>query len=124
MNPNNLPPTESSATSVTNETIDTDENNTSLTRQKLAERLQNLDSGFSKKEMRNFVDSILDIMGESLLTEHPVKISGFGKLKVKNKAARSGRNPKTTEKLIISRRKVVTFQPSKKLLDSINTSKP
>lgn len=123
MNPNNSPATESSPSKADN-IIDTDDSTPSLTRQKLAERLQNLDASFSKKEMRSFVDSILDIMGESLLTERPVKISGFGKLKVKNKAARSGRNPKTTEKIIISRRKVVTFQPSKKLLDSINASKP
>lgn len=95
----------------------------SLTRAKLVDNLHEQNLGYNKQEMRQFVDSVLGIMTEALLNDDEVKLSGFGKLKTKNKAARIGRNPQTEEQLIISRRKVISFQASKKLIKALNPKK-
>ena len=92
----------------------------SLTRAKLVNILHQQNIGHNKQEIRQYVDAVLDIMGNTLLSDEEVKLSGFGKLKTKNKAARIGRNPKTEEELIISRRKVISFQASKKLINALN----
>ena len=62
---------------------------------------------------------MLDIISTALLQETEVK-SGFGKLKTKHKSARVGRNPQTEEQLIISKRRVVSFQPSRLLTKRLN----
>lgn len=51
----------------------------------------------------------------SLEQGEPVKMSGFGKFELRDKADRPGRNPKTGEEVVISARRVVTFRPGKKL---------
>jgi integration host factor subunit alpha len=49
-----------------------------------------------------------------------IKISGFGKFRVRSKKARMGRNPQTGDAMVISARKVLTFTPSRILRDGIN----
>lgn len=76
---------------------------------------------FTKKECVNLVESFFDIIKDELGKGNPVMISGFGKWVVKQKNARKGRNPQTGEYLTIKARKVVTFQQSSKLRDTVNT---
>ena len=91
-----------------------------LTRARLVDNTFTEDFGCTKKDLREIVDTILDIMSTALLQETEVKISGFGKLKTKHKSARVGRNPQTEEQLIISKRRVVSFQPSRLLTKRLN----
>ena len=51
--------------------------------------------GFSKKESADIVESVFDIIKDSLAQGERVKISGFGNFMVKEKRARRGRNPQT-----------------------------
>lgn len=92
----------------------------SLTRARLVQEIYTEDLQCTRKELRGMVDSVFQIMTEALLEEKEVKISGFGKLKTKHKSARVGRNPKTEEQLVISKRKVVSFQPSRLLTQRLN----
>jgi integration host factor subunit alpha len=46
-------------------------------------------------------------------------ISGFGKWSVKGKKQRGGRNPQTGKEMILDARKVVTFEPSNVLRNSL-----
>lgn len=48
-------------------------------------------------------------------------IPGVGKLVVKDRAARPGRNPATGEAMTIPAKKVVAFSPSQTLKDAINS---
>ena len=50
-------------------------------------------------------------------------ISGFGKLSVKNKRERRGRNPQTSKDLILKPRKVVVFKASGVLRGKINSKR-
>jgi integration host factor subunit alpha len=74
----------------------------------------------SKKRSREIVDSLFKIIKETLTKGDDVLISGFGKFQVKFKWARSGRNPRTGEKIILRSRRVVKFHTSPKLRDRIN----
>lgn len=76
--------------------------------------------GLSKTKSRSVVEKVFEMMKSSLAQGEDVLISGFGKLSVKDKAQRRGRNPQTSEDLILAPRKVVVFKTSGLLRDSIN----
>ena len=76
--------------------------------------------GFTKKKSVDIVESLLEIIKNSLERGEDVLISGFGKFCVKKKSQRRGRNPATGSDLILRERKVVTFKCSGKLRDKIN----
>jgi integration host factor subunit alpha len=70
----------------------------------------------------DLVESIISTMKNTLESGEDILISGFGKLCVKEKAERKGRNPATGEDLIQPKRKVVTFRCSGRLREKINGS--
>jgi integration host factor subunit alpha len=68
--------------------------------------------GLSRKDAAEAVDTVLEIIKESLCRGDRVKISGFGSFVVNQKRARRGRNPQTGEPLIIGSRCVLSFKAS------------
>lgn len=76
--------------------------------------------GFSKKESANIVESVFDIMKDSLGRGEKIKISGFGNFTVKEKKTRRGRNPQTGNEIEISARRVLTFKSSQVLRKALN----
>jgi len=90
-----------------------------LTKEKLAKMLHRQDS-YTTKQCADMVDSVFEIIKESLENGEDVMISGFGKFQTKVKDARKGRNPHTGEGLMLGSRKVVTFKWSAKLRKSVN----
>jgi len=68
--------------------------------------------GLTKKESAQIVESVLDVIRDSLEQGDNVKLSGFGHFIVRQKHARRGRNPKTGEDITIAPRSVVTFRAS------------
>jgi integration host factor subunit alpha len=76
--------------------------------------------GFTKKATVDIVESLIEIIKQTLEAEEDVLVSGFGKFRVKQKAERKGRNPATGEDKMLPARKVVTFKCSGKLRDRIN----
>ncbi|MGA8181070.1 MAG: integration host factor subunit alpha [Desulfobacterales bacterium] len=90
-----------------------------LTKIQIVELVQN-QTGFSKNKSSEIVETVLEIVKNTLASEEDVMISGFGKFCVKQKNERKGRNPATGEDLLLESRKVVTFKCSGKLRDRIN----
>jgi integration host factor subunit alpha len=78
------------------------------------------DLGFTKKKSIETVESLLEIIKDTLESGDDVLVSGFGKFCVKEKKKRRGRNPATGSDLILRERKVVTFKCSGKLRNKIN----
>lgn len=78
------------------------------------------DMGFTKKQSSDIIESLLNIIKESLIRGDDVLVSGFGKFCVKEKSPRRGRNPSTGQDLLLRERKVVTFKCSGKLREKIN----
>ena len=76
--------------------------------------------GFSKQISENLIDEFFSSIILNLKNEKKLKISKFGTFTIRNKKERIGRNPKTKEKKIISKRDVVLFKPSKDFKEFIN----
>ncbi len=85
-----------------------------LTKSQIIEEIQ-IKNGFSKKQSSKTVEALLEIMKETLISGEDFLISGFGKLCVKEKRERRGRNPATGKDMMLEARKVVTFKCSGKL---------
>ena len=66
------------------------------------------------------VESVLEIIKQSLENGEAVKISGFGKFYLLERNARRGRNPHTGESIIIASRKIAWFKASQRLRDKVN----
>lgn len=79
--------------------------------------------GFSKKEVAKIVESVFDIIKETLLHEDKIKISGFGNFVVRKKRSRRGRNPQTGDDIEIGARRILTFKPSQVLKGALNRPK-
>ena len=76
--------------------------------------------GFTKKAAVDAVESLLEIIKQTLESEEDVLVSGFGKFCVKEKSPRRGRNPATGSDMELWGRRVVTFKCSGKLRERIN----
>ena len=76
--------------------------------------------GLSKKEAADLVELLFETLKEELCKGGTIKISGFGKFRIRDKKSRMGRNPQTGSAMEISARKVLTFTPSRILRDGIN----
>jgi len=91
----------------------------SLTKAHLADSIHN-QLGFPKNQSVQALESILEIIKETLEKGEDVLISGFGKFCVKEKRERRGRNPQIGEDLMLRSRRVVGFKCSGKLRDKMN----
>ena len=85
-----------------------------LTKADLVKRLFNV-VGLNKREAKELVELFFEDIRRSLERGNPVKLSGFGNFNLRDKNQRPGRNPKTSKKIPITERRVVTFRASPKL---------
>jgi len=90
-----------------------------LTRKEIAEAIH-AQLGYSKSSCTRLVDSFLGTMKETLTNGELIKLVHFGTFNVKDKEPRKGRNPQTGEQIIISKRQMITFRPSKKFRQMLN----
>ena len=90
-----------------------------LTKALIAEAVWN-NTGIPKWRSAELVDTLLEVIKESLELGEDVLVSGFGKFSVREKQERKGRNPQTDEAIMLSARKVVTFKCAGVLKDKIN----
>ncbi|MEA3360609.1 MAG: integration host factor subunit alpha [Thermodesulfobacteriota bacterium] len=75
---------------------------------------------FTRAQSVQVVESILDIIKQTLGNGEEILISGFGKFYINEKRKQRGRNPKTGDDLMLRPRKVVKFRPSGGLRDRMN----
>ena len=92
-----------------------------ITRDDIADSI-NDEFGLSKKDCLAMVNDIIEIIVNGLESNGIVKIHNFGTFKLRRKKSRIGRNPKTKEEVIISDRNVISFKPSKRVLNYLNTA--
>jgi integration host factor subunit alpha len=76
--------------------------------------------GLPRNKSTDAVESLLEIIKSALESGDDVLVSGFGKLCVRDKKARRGRNPSTGEDKMLRARRVVTFKCSGKLRERLN----
>jgi len=84
----------------------------------LVEAIYNSGDG-TKAEVGRSVSAVLDGIAQALEDDGEVRLAGFGTFKVKERAARNGRNPHTGEAIKIAARNAVTFKPATALKERV-----
>lgn len=74
----------------------------------------------SKASATRAVDAMLDTVTEALKSGDQVTLIGFGTFLVRERAARTGRNPQTGAAIDIAASKAPTFKAGKGLKDALN----
>ena len=77
-------------------------------------------SGLSKKDAGVALDAFTVAVQDALLQGDKVQLVGFGTFEVKERAARTGKNPRTGEAVEIAAAKVPAFKAGKVLKDALN----
>jgi DNA-binding protein HU-beta len=72
-----------------------------------------------KKEAEKAVNAVFVAIEEALTRGEKIQLVGFGTFEVRDRAARTGRNPQTGEEIQISATRVPAFRAGKALKDSI-----
>ena len=89
-----------------------------MTKADLASRVKDAAS-LSAVESAAFLNAFLDAAAEELKAGGDVSLPGFGRLFVKDRPARKGRNPRTGEALNIPACRTVKFSMAKGLRDAV-----
>lgn len=79
---------------------------------KVVEVLANNEVKVTKKAMSEYVDTIFNVIADSVAAGDTVSVSGFGKFEVTERSAREGRNPATGEAIHIEASKSPKFRAS------------
>lgn len=85
----------------------------------LADRIA-AENDLSKADAKRVLDSVIKAIADAASRGEEVAINGFGKFKVKDTAARQGRNPATGGTIDIAAAKKLAFTPAKAVKDRLN----
>ncbi|HLS21027.1 MAG TPA: HU family DNA-binding protein [Paenalcaligenes sp.] len=75
----------------------------------------------SKADAGRALDAFIDAVTTTLQAKDSVTLVGFGTFTVTERAARTGRNPRTGEAIEIQEATVPRFRPGKALRDAVNS---
>jgi DNA-binding protein HU-beta len=75
----------------------------------------------SKAAAARAIDSVTDAITASLKSGNSVSLVGFGTWSVKDRPARTGRNPQTGAPIQIAAARVPSFKAGKALKDTVNS---
>ncbi|MDF9761819.1 DNA-binding protein HU-beta [Peribacillus simplex] len=73
----------------------------------------------TKDDAKKVVDALFETITTTLAKEEKIQLVGFGTFEVRNRAARTGRNPQTGEEIQIAASKVPAFKAGKELKEAV-----
>ena len=73
----------------------------------------------SKKDAEKAVGAVVDTISDALIEGDKVQLVGFGSFEVKERAERTGRNPRTREEIKIPASRTPVFKAGKALKDAV-----
>lgn len=76
----------------------------------------------TKKQAETIVNIVFDSIVDSLRSGQKIELRGFGSFRLRSRKSRTGRNPKTGEKVDVPSKKIPYFKPGKELKELINKS--
>lgn len=80
-------------------------------------------SGITKSDASGAVESVFNTIADQLRQGNSVSVVGFGQFSVSDRAARTGRNPRTGEEIAIAASRAPKFKAGKQLKDAVNSSR-
>ncbi|MFK4323025.1 DNA-binding protein HU-beta [Bacillus sp. RC145] len=73
----------------------------------------------TQKDAAKATQAVLDAITTALANEEKVQILGFGTFEVRERSARTGRNPQTGEEMQIAASKAPAFKAGKELKEAV-----
>ncbi|MFE8070177.1 HU family DNA-binding protein [Marinobacteraceae bacterium S3BR75-40.1] len=77
-------------------------------------------AGITKDQAQHVINAFTDQISAAMAKNQSVSLVGFGTFNVRERSARSGRNPQTGATIQIPASKTVGFKPGKQLKDAVN----
>ena len=77
-------------------------------------------AGLTKKDAEKALGAVIESIEEALVEGDKIQLIGFGTFDVKDRAARTGRNPQTGKEIKIAASKNPVFKAGKALKDAVN----
>ncbi len=74
----------------------------------------------TKKDAEKAVGAVIDVITKALVEGDKVQLVGFGTFEVRQRNARTGKNPATGEEIEIPASKVPAFKAGRGLKDAVN----
>ncbi len=94
-----------------------------MTKSELIDRLADVQQHLAHLDVELGVKSMLEQMSGSLSSGERIEIRGFGSFSLHYRPPRTGRNPKSGEKVDLPGKYVPHFKPGKELRDRANHQK-
>ena len=91
-----------------------------MTKSELIQRLAERNPHLLQRDAERIVATILEEITAALARGDRVELRGFGAFSVKQRAARTGRNPRTGEAVDVDAKVVPYFKPGKELRERLN----
>lgn len=73
-----------------------------------------------RKESETIVETVFESIIEALKKNEKIEIRGFGSFRTRQRRGRTGRNPKTGDKVEVPAKRIPFFKPSKELKEFVN----
>ncbi len=92
-----------------------------MTKADLVERVTAL-GDLTRRDGEVIVDTLFESVIGALKSGDKIEVRGFGSFRTRQRKARTGRNPKTGDKVEVPPKRISFFKPSKELRDAVNPS--
>ena len=77
-------------------------------------------TALTKQESAAIVETVFEFIADALVRGDKVELRGFGRFRVRQHRARTGRNPKARALVQVPAKKVPHFKPGKRLRNLLN----
>ena len=94
-----------------------------MIKSELVQRIADQNTHLYQRDIENIVNTILGTVVDAMKSGDRVELSGFGAFSVKSRPARTGRNPRTGEKVPVSEKFVPFFKTGKEMRERLNDGK-
>ena len=91
-----------------------------MIKSELVSRLAERNPHLYQRDVENIVNAVLDEITAALTRGDRVELRGFGAFSVKNRPARTGRNPRTGAHVSVAQKSVPFFKTGKEMRERLN----
>ena len=94
-----------------------------MIKSELVQIIANRNPHLFQRDVENIVNAIFNEVSDALAAGNRVELRGFGAFSVKNRPARTGRNPRTGEAVEVEEKWVPFFKTGKELRERLNNGR-
>ena len=76
-------------------------------------------ANLNKRDAEKALNAFTEVVTDALVKGEKIQLVGFGSFEVKNRAARTARNPRTGEEIIVPASKAPVFSAGKALKEAV-----